>query len=103
MADIPPDRVNEVGPRDTRREPGSDALSHADIRVRGIYEISKALTAPARLEITLPMSRIYSHRLCKCVTEQSLYWTLKVIRRLPRVLATPIPPDQAHTPSYHGP
>ncbi|RWN50902.1 nif-specific transcriptional activator NifA [Mesorhizobium sp.] len=53
MADIPPDRVNEVGPRDTRREPGSDALSHADLRVRGIYEISKALTAPARLEITL--------------------------------------------------
>lgn len=53
MAHIPPDRVNEVGLRDTRREPASDALSQADVWLRGIYEVSKALTAPARLEITL--------------------------------------------------
>ncbi|SIT55952.1 Nif-specific regulatory protein [Mesorhizobium prunaredense] len=54
MAHIrPDDRVNGVGPRDTLREPSSDAMCQADVWLRGIYEISKALTAPARLDITL--------------------------------------------------
>ncbi|WP_404926309.1 nif-specific transcriptional activator NifA [Mesorhizobium sp. ORM16] len=53
MAQISPDRVNEAGRRDTFRKPASDRIFEADDWLRGIYEVSKALTAPARLEVTL--------------------------------------------------
>lgn len=103
MADIPPDRVNEVGPRDTRREPGSDALSHADLRVRGIYEISKALTAPARLEITLANVANILPSFVQMRHGAIVVLDAEGDPEIAARLATPIPPDQAHTPSYHGP
>lgn len=53
MAHIPRDRVDEVGPGDTRPEPPIKSMSQADISLRGIYELSQVLTAPAQLEITL--------------------------------------------------
>ncbi|NGO53327.1 nif-specific transcriptional activator NifA [Allomesorhizobium camelthorni] len=53
MAHIPRDRVDEAGPWDTRPEPPIKSMPQADVSLRGIYEISKVLTAPARLEITL--------------------------------------------------
>lgn len=53
MAHVPQDRVDEVGPRDTRPEPPIKSMPQADIALRGLYEISKVLTAPSELEITL--------------------------------------------------
>ncbi|MGX8009861.1 nif-specific transcriptional activator NifA [Mesorhizobium sp. ORM8.1] len=53
MAHISPDRVNEAGCPDTFRKPTTDRMFEADDWLTGIYEISKALTAPARLEVTL--------------------------------------------------
>ncbi|MER9419427.1 nif-specific transcriptional activator NifA [Mesorhizobium sp. M0306] len=53
MAHVPQDRVDEVAPRDTRPEPPIKSMPQADIALRGLYEISKVLTAPSELEITL--------------------------------------------------
>ncbi|WP_027162781.1 nif-specific transcriptional activator NifA [Mesorhizobium sp. WSM1293] len=53
MAHMSPDRVNEAGRRDPLRKPASEGMFEADDLLRGIYEVSKALTAPARLEVTL--------------------------------------------------
>lgn len=53
MAHTSRDRVHEVGPRDNRPEPPIKSMSQADILLRGIYKISKVLTAPSQLEITL--------------------------------------------------
>lgn len=53
MAHVPQDRVDEVGPRDTRPKPPIKSMPQADIALRGLYEISKVLTAPSDLEITL--------------------------------------------------
>lgn len=53
MAHVPQDRVDEVGPGDTRPEPRIKSMPQADIALRGLYEISKALAAPSELEITL--------------------------------------------------
>ncbi|WP_353646040.1 nif-specific transcriptional activator NifA [Mesorhizobium sp. WSM2239] len=53
MAHIPRDRLHEVGPRDNRPEPPIKSIPQADISLSGIYEISKVLTAPAQLEVTL--------------------------------------------------
>nr|BAN09625.1 nif-specific regulatory protein, NifA [Mesorhizobium loti NZP2037] len=48
-----PDQVGEIASRNTPPEPAVEAVSNADSLLRGIYEISKILTAPAQLEITL--------------------------------------------------
>ncbi|PBB89858.1 nif-specific transcriptional activator NifA [Mesorhizobium sp. WSM3864] len=53
MAHMPPDQVGEIGSRHTPPEPAVEAVRGADSLLGGIYEISKVLTAPARLEITL--------------------------------------------------
>ncbi|TIU28398.1 MAG: nif-specific transcriptional activator NifA, partial [Mesorhizobium sp.] len=47
------ERIDEVEDRDTLPTPAIKAMRKADISLSGIYEISKVLTAPARLEITL--------------------------------------------------
>ncbi|MEI9401906.1 nif-specific transcriptional activator NifA [Mesorhizobium argentiipisi] len=46
-------RVNGVGLGSTPPEPAIANTHKADISLRGLYEISKVLTAPARLETTL--------------------------------------------------
>ncbi|WP_412177296.1 nif-specific transcriptional activator NifA [Mesorhizobium sp. ZC-5] len=51
MTQILRDRVDEIGLR-TNRSPGK-TMHEADISLKGIYAISKSLTAPTRLEITL--------------------------------------------------
>lgn len=48
MAHVPQDRVDEVSP-----EPPIKSMPQADIALRGLYEISKVLTAPSELETTL--------------------------------------------------
>ncbi|GLS31998.1 Nif-specific regulatory protein [Mesorhizobium albiziae] len=53
MAHMLRDRIDEVGPRDTGPESSIKTMHKADISLRGIYEISKVLTAPAQLEIKL--------------------------------------------------
>lgn len=53
MTHGPQDRVDEVGPRETRPEPPIKSMPQSDIALRGLYEISKVLTAPSELEITL--------------------------------------------------
>ncbi|PAQ09942.1 nif-specific transcriptional activator NifA [Mesorhizobium temperatum] len=53
MVHILRNRVDEVGPRNILPEPRINSIHEADISLRGIYEISKILTAPTRLEITI--------------------------------------------------
>ncbi|MET2831060.1 nif-specific transcriptional activator NifA [Mesorhizobium shangrilense] len=53
MAHALRDRIDEIGPRNILPEPRINSIHEADISLRGIYEISKVLTAPARLEITI--------------------------------------------------
>ncbi|AZO34203.1 MAG: nif-specific transcriptional activator NifA [Mesorhizobium sp.] len=53
MAHMLRDQVGEIASRNTPPEPAVEAVRNADSLLRGIYEISKLLTAPARLEITL--------------------------------------------------
>ncbi|WP_434725314.1 nif-specific transcriptional activator NifA [Mesorhizobium sp. RIZ17] len=53
MAHMLPDQVGEIVSRNTPPEPAVEAARNADSLLRGIYEISKILTAPTRLKITL--------------------------------------------------
>ncbi|WP_425493348.1 nif-specific transcriptional activator NifA [Microvirga zambiensis] len=47
------DRVDEVGPRNTRPEPPTKTMRKAEILLSIIYEISEVLATPGPLEITL--------------------------------------------------
>ncbi|RRH94505.1 nif-specific transcriptional activator NifA [Mesorhizobium tamadayense] len=53
MTHVLRDRVGEGGHRNILPEPRINSIREADISFRGIYEISKVLTAPTRLEITI--------------------------------------------------
>lgn len=53
MAHMLRDQVGEVASRNTPPEAAVEAVRNTDSLLRGIYEISKVLTAPVRLEITL--------------------------------------------------
>ncbi|WP_095205391.1 GAF domain-containing protein [Mesorhizobium carmichaelinearum] len=53
MAHTPQDQVVKVEPRNTRPGRPIKTMSHADILASGLFEISRALTAPTRLETTL--------------------------------------------------
>ncbi|WP_192246727.1 nif-specific transcriptional activator NifA [Mesorhizobium silamurunense] len=53
MAHVLRNRVDEVGPRNILPEPRINSIHEVDISLRGIYEVSKILTAPTRLEITI--------------------------------------------------
>ncbi|TIL82187.1 MAG: nif-specific transcriptional activator NifA, partial [Mesorhizobium sp.] len=53
MAHMLPDQAGEIASSNTPSEPALEAVRDAESLLRGIYEISKILTAPARLEITL--------------------------------------------------
>ncbi|MUT27134.1 MULTISPECIES: nif-specific transcriptional activator NifA [Mesorhizobium] len=53
MAHMLRDQVGEIASGNTPPEPAVEAVRNADGLLKGIYEISKILTAPARLEITL--------------------------------------------------